>query len=61
MRRPFVPVARLASIKTLTAIAAARHWQLLQMDVKNAFLNSDLIEEVYMKPSPAYEHPPNKI
>ncbi|KAG5547345.1 hypothetical protein RHGRI_013130 [Rhododendron griersonianum] len=57
----FAPVARLTSVRSLIAIAAVRKWRLNQMDVKNAFLNGDLTEEVYMRPPPGYNHPPNKV
>ena len=53
----FAPMARLSSVRTLIAISAARKWPLFKMDVKNAFLNGELSEEVYMKLPPGYSHP----
>ena len=44
----FAPVACISSVCTLLAVTAASKWNLFQMDVKNAFLNGDLSEEVYM-------------
>ena len=57
----FAPVARLSSVRALLAITTSRHWSICQMDVKNAFLNGDLSEEVYMQPPPGLSHPTNKV
>jgi hypothetical protein len=57
----FAPVARITSVRTLLAIVATRKWRLTQIDVKNAFLNGDLEEEVYMHPPPRYTCPENKV
>ena len=54
----FAPMARLSSVKTLIVVSTARKWSLFQMDVKNAFLNGELSEKVYMKLPPSYSHPP---
>ena len=51
-------MARLSSIRTLIAISVARKWPLFQMDVKNSFLNGELLEEIYMKLPPGYSHLP---
>ena len=60
-KETFAPVARLLSVRTLLAIAASRQWKLFQMDIKYAFLNGDLREEVYMQSPPSLSHPPNKV
>jgi len=44
----FSPVALLKSIRILLAIAAYYDYEIWQMDVKTAFLNGKLEEEVYM-------------
>ena len=44
----FAPVVRVDTIRILTAIAAQNQWKIFQMDVKSAFLNGYLEEEVYI-------------
>ena len=50
----FAPVARLESIRLLLAIAAGSGWPVHHMDVKSAFLNGELEEEVYVQQPPGF-------
>jgi hypothetical protein len=44
----FAPVAKLDSIRLLLALAAPEGWMVHHLDVKSAFLNGELKEEVYV-------------
>ena len=44
----YSPVTRITSIRMLIAIATLHNLEIHQMDVKTAFLNGDLNEEIYM-------------
>ena len=50
----FAPVARLESVRLLIAIACHLKLTLFQMDVKSAFLNGVLQEEVYVAQPPGF-------
>ena len=50
----FAPVARLESIRILLAYACAHNFKLFQMDVKSAFLNGVINEEVYVAQPPGF-------
>ncbi|WZY94094.1 hypothetical protein YC2023_066423 [Brassica napus] len=52
----FAPVAKLHTIRIVLSIATNLEWDLWQMDVKNAFLQGELEDEVYMLPPPGLEH-----
>ncbi|KAK1647292.1 hypothetical protein QYE76_065097 [Lolium multiflorum] len=51
----YAPVARLECIRILLAYASHHNFKLQQMDVKSAFLNGPLHEEVYVKQPPGFE------
>ena len=57
----FALIARISSVRALLAIVAASKWDLFQIDVKNAFLNRDLSEEVYIQPPPDLSVESNKV
>ncbi|XP_074328035.1 putative mitochondrial protein AtMg00820 [Apium graveolens] len=45
----FALVAKLTTVRTLLAVAAIQKWEMVQMDVSNAYLINDLDEHVNMK------------
>jgi hypothetical protein len=51
----YAPVARLESIHILLAYSTHHDFKLRQMDVKSAFLNGPLQEEVYVEQPPGFE------
>nr|GEU96276.1 zinc finger, CCHC-type [Tanacetum cinerariifolium] len=56
----YAPVARITTIRLLLALAAIHNLVIHQMDVKTAFLNGKLEEEVYMKQSEGFVMPGNE-
>jgi hypothetical protein len=53
----FALVARLEAIRILLAFVASKVFKLHQMDVKSAFLNGVIQEEVYVRQPPGFENP----
>ncbi|GKD55205.1 zinc finger, CCHC-type containing protein [Tanacetum coccineum] len=56
----YAPVDRITTIRLLLALAAIHNLVIHQMDVKPAFLNGDLLEEVYMKQPEGFVMPGNE-
>ena len=59
----FAPVARIESIQILHALACHLKFKLYKMDVKSAFLNGFLKEEVYVSQLKGFVDPqyPNHV
>jgi hypothetical protein len=51
----FAPIARVKSIRILLAYAAHHPFKLFQMDVKSAFLNGPIKEQVYVEQPPSFK------
>ncbi|GJS57398.1 zinc finger, CCHC-type containing protein [Tanacetum coccineum] len=56
----YAPVARITTVRFLIALAAIHNLVIHQMDVKTAFLNGDLEEQVYMKQPEGFVMPGNE-
>ena len=53
----FAPIAKLESIRILLAMASHLNFKLYQMDIKSAFLNGILQEEVYVEQPKGFVDP----
>lgn len=51
----FAPVTRYSSIRSMLALSAQMGWKIHQMDVKTAFLNGQIEEEVYIEQPEGFE------
>ena len=51
----FALVARYTSIRSVLALAAVMKWKIPQMDIKTAFLNGVVEEEVYVEQPLGFE------
>ena len=51
----FSPVARMESIETLIAIDTQERWELHHLDVKTAFLNGEIKEDIYITQPEGFE------
>ena len=56
----FAPVSRMEGVRTLLAYAAYKGFKVYQMDVKSAFLNGILEEEVYIEQPEGFVDDNNK-
>ena len=54
-REVFSHVARMKSIRILIAIAAQEEWELHHLDVKTAFLNREIKEDIYISQLEGFE------
>jgi hypothetical protein len=59
----FAPIAHLEAIRILLAFTASKGFKVYQMDVKSAFLNGVIHEEVYVRQPPGFKNPkyPNRV
>jgi hypothetical protein len=62
-RETFAHVVRLEAIRILLAFTATKGFKPYQMDVKSAFLNGVIQEEVFVRQPPGFENPryPNRV
>ena len=53
----FAPVVKSTSLRIFLAICAEHGWRIRQMDIKSAYLNGTISEDIYMRQPKGYEEP----
>jgi histone deacetylase 1/2 len=51
----FSYVIKPSTIQIILTIALVKHWPIRQLDVKNAFLHSNIVEDIYMEQPPGMD------
>lgn len=57
----FAPVARSATFRTFLSVAGTRNYVVKQYDIKTAFHNGTISEEIYMQPPPGHPRQDGKV
>jgi hypothetical protein len=57
----FAPASSLVTLRLLLSIATQKDFDIHQLDVKTAFLNGELTEEVYLRPPEGFEDRQGKV
>ena len=56
----FSPIVKMTTLRLMLSVVAADNLELIQLDVKTAFLHGDLQEEIYMEQLKGFVAPPAK-
>jgi Reverse transcriptase (RNA-dependent DNA polymerase) len=51
----FTPVTKFTSLRSVLALAAEHNLEVHQMDIKSAYLNGELKEDIFMEPPPGFD------
>jgi len=54
-KETYAPVSKATTVRTLFAIAAAKGFEVTQVDISTAYVNAEVEEEIYMKQPPGFE------
>ena len=53
----FAPTTNMSTIRVILTMAVRQNWEIHQVDIKSAYLNAELHEDIYMRAPPGYLKP----